>query len=112
SRHLLRDRIVARVISASRRRRGEGTAKCYLIPPLPGGRECVWERGLGGEGLRRPAHPRPTSAAAIPTIHGSSAPPPPKSTSRPERRAGTSVGGDGSALLDWDRNGSVVGVPG
>ncbi len=22
------------------------------IPPLPGGRECVWERGLGGEGPR------------------------------------------------------------
>src|SRR5215210_1881286 len=24
-----------------------------LVPPLPGGRECGWERGPGGEGLRR-----------------------------------------------------------
>ena len=22
------------------------------VPPLPGGRECVWERGLGGEGYQ------------------------------------------------------------
>src|SRR6185436_9917962 len=77
-------------------------AKCYLMPPLPGGRECVWERGLGGEGLRRPAHPRPSSAAAIPSIHGSSAPPPPKSTSLLVRCARTSVGGDGSVRLDSD----------
>src|SRR6185436_4054775 len=25
------------------------------VPPLPGGCECVWERGLGGEGLTRTA---------------------------------------------------------
>jgi hypothetical protein len=31
---------------------GEGAfVKSSLrVPPLPGGRECVWERGLGGEG--------------------------------------------------------------
>jgi GT2 family glycosyltransferase len=31
--------------------RGGELAKASIpVPPLPGGRECVWERGLGGEG--------------------------------------------------------------
>jgi hypothetical protein len=24
--------------------------RSHQLPPLPGGRECVWERGPGGEG--------------------------------------------------------------
>ena len=35
-------------------RSGDTVGRCNVVfrsvPPLPGGRECVWERGLGGEG--------------------------------------------------------------
>src|SRR5215213_673962 len=39
-----RAEVPKRAPEARRRREPE------KIPPLPGGRECVWERGLGGEG--------------------------------------------------------------
>src|SRR5215213_7298827 len=33
------------------------------VPPLPGGRECVWERGLGGEGPGEAGSPGPGTFA-------------------------------------------------